>query len=363
MRCGEGDVYRGGRRRKHDARALLAAQEPDRLWPVGQRHRLRHHAGLALSQPRMEAHLPAGSHGRDGREHLRTSRAGEIAGGEITREEQDRFALQSQQRAVDAINAGRFQREIVPVTIPQGKREPLVVDIDEYPRYKKTATGYELATSMEQLAALKPAFRQGGTVTAGNASGLNDGAAALVLMSQREGRSAGHQAAGALGGLGRGGRRPARDGAGAGRGDAQGAGACRAGAGGHRPGRAQRSLCRAGAGRAARAGAERGHHQRQRRRHRAGPPARLLGRAHPDHAASTRCSAAPMPANPCATAWRRSVSASARAKRRSSSWKSKFDAEARRAPRFAESREELVLLLFSLFLPLHLCASASKWLP
>jgi len=119
------------------------------------------------------------------------SRDGQISGGEITREEQDRFALQSQQRAVDALNAGRFEREIVPVSVPQGKREPIIVDVDEYPRYKKTAAGYELATSMEQLAALKPAFRKGGTVTAGNASGLNDGAAALVLMARAKAEALG----------------------------------------------------------------------------------------------------------------------------------------------------------------------------
>jgi len=92
----------------------------------------------------------------------------------ITREEQDEFALRSQQRAVAAQKAGRLADEITPVIIPQKKGEPLVVAIDEHPRSDVT---------LEKLAALKPAFRKNGTVTAGNASGINDGAAALVLMS------------------------------------------------------------------------------------------------------------------------------------------------------------------------------------
>ena len=92
----------------------------------------------------------------------------------ITREEQDEFALRSQQRATAAQQAGRLAAEIMPVMIPQKKGEPLVVAVDEHPRAD---------TTLEKLAALKPAFRKGGTVTAGNASGINDGAAALVLMS------------------------------------------------------------------------------------------------------------------------------------------------------------------------------------
>ncbi|MFQ5612681.1 MAG: thiolase family protein [Anaerolineae bacterium] len=101
----------------------------------------------------------------------------------ISRERQDAFALESQRRAVAAINSGRFRDEIVPVTVPQRKREPLIVDTDEHPRMKKTNGRYELTTSAEILAKLRPAFRQGGTVTAGNASGINDGAAAVLLAS------------------------------------------------------------------------------------------------------------------------------------------------------------------------------------
>uniref|UniRef100_UPI002FD9F8AD thiolase family protein n=1 Tax=Anaerolinea sp. TaxID=1872519 RepID=UPI002FD9F8AD len=92
----------------------------------------------------------------------------------ITREEQDRFALASHQRAIAAIDLGKFAEEIVPVPVPQKKGDVLLVDTDERPRRD---------TSLESLAKLKPAFRPNGTVTAGNASGMNDGAAALLLMS------------------------------------------------------------------------------------------------------------------------------------------------------------------------------------
>jgi acetyl-CoA C-acetyltransferase len=93
----------------------------------------------------------------------------------ISREDQDAFALRSQQKAAEAIRAGRFREEIVPIEVAQ-KKQTVHFDEDEFPR----------ATSMEQLAALKPAFKPGGTVTAGNACGRNDGAAAMVLMTQEK---------------------------------------------------------------------------------------------------------------------------------------------------------------------------------
>lgn len=91
----------------------------------------------------------------------------------IGREAQDAFALQSNQRAIAAIDSGRFAEEILPVPIPQRKGDPILVDTDERPRRD---------TSLEALARLRAAFRAGGTVTAGNSSGLNDGAAALLVM-------------------------------------------------------------------------------------------------------------------------------------------------------------------------------------
>ena len=95
----------------------------------------------------------------------------------ISREDQDSFSLESHRRALDAIDSGRFADEIVPVTIPQRKGDPIVVDTDERPRRD---------TSMEKLSRLRPAFRSNGTVTAGNASGINDGAAAVLLMSAQK---------------------------------------------------------------------------------------------------------------------------------------------------------------------------------
>jgi acetyl-CoA C-acetyltransferase len=94
---------------------------------------------------------------------------------EVTREAMDRWALRSHQRALEAMAAGRFAEEVVPLEIPGKQGQPTRVEVDETPRRD---------TSLEALAALKPAFREGGRVTAGNSPGLNDGAAALVYASQ-----------------------------------------------------------------------------------------------------------------------------------------------------------------------------------
>lgn len=100
----------------------------------------------------------------------------------ITREQQDALALASQQKAAAAIDAGRFKDEIVPVTIPQKKGDPLIFDTDEFVNRK---------TNAEALAGLRPAFDKAGSVTAGNASGLNDGAAAVMVMSAAKAASLG----------------------------------------------------------------------------------------------------------------------------------------------------------------------------
>ena len=102
----------------------------------------------------------------------------------ISREDQDAFALESQKRAINAINDGRFEDEIVPVEIPQKRGDALVFDVDEHPRYQAVDGTYELATTAKELAKLRPVFKKGGTVTAGNSSGINDGAASLLLMSR-----------------------------------------------------------------------------------------------------------------------------------------------------------------------------------
>ena len=100
----------------------------------------------------------------------------------ISREEQDRFSLQSHQRAIAAMDEGRFADELIPVSIPQRKGEPVIIDQDERPRRD---------TSLEALGKLRPAFRKDGTVTAGNSSGLNDGASAVLIMSDEKAKELG----------------------------------------------------------------------------------------------------------------------------------------------------------------------------
>jgi acetyl-CoA C-acetyltransferase len=102
----------------------------------------------------------------------------------VSRPDQDAFAAESQRRAESAMNDGRFRDEIVPVSVPQKRGEPIRVDTDEYPRPGTTA---------DKLAALKPAFRKDGTVTAGNASGINDGAAAVVVTTGDRARQTGRK--------------------------------------------------------------------------------------------------------------------------------------------------------------------------
>lgn len=96
---------------------------------------------------------------------------------DLTRQAQDEFAAESQKRAAAAIEAGKFKEEIVPVEVPQRRGEPVVFDTDEYVRG---------STTVEKLGNLRPAFKKDGTVTAGNASGINDGAAAVLVMSREK---------------------------------------------------------------------------------------------------------------------------------------------------------------------------------
>jgi acetyl-CoA C-acetyltransferase len=103
---------------------------------------------------------------------------------DVTRRQQDEFALASHQKAIAAIKAGKFKDEIVPVPIPQKKGDAVLFSVDETPRED---------TSLEALAKLKPAFKEGGTVTAGNAPGVNDGAAALVVVSADRAKAMGRK--------------------------------------------------------------------------------------------------------------------------------------------------------------------------
>jgi acetyl-CoA C-acetyltransferase len=102
----------------------------------------------------------------------------------VTRQDQDELTLASQQKAEAAIKSGRFKDEIVPVAIPQRKGDPIVCDTDEHPRF---------GTTMESLASLKPAFRKDGTVTAGNSSGINDGAAIIIVASEKKAKELGRE--------------------------------------------------------------------------------------------------------------------------------------------------------------------------
>ena len=191
IKCGEGDVFIAGGVESM-SRAPYSFPKNSRAWgPSGNITGYDTTLGWRYPNPKMAELFPLEAMGETAENIFEMSCAGEIYGGEITREAQDAFSLESQRRACEAINNGRFQAEIVPVKIPQRRGDPLIVDTDEHPRIKKTESGYVLDTSLEKLAKLRPAFRQGGTVTAGNASGLNDGACALLLMSAEKAQELG----------------------------------------------------------------------------------------------------------------------------------------------------------------------------
>lgn len=165
------------------SRAPWAMPKPEKVPAHGHPKMYDTTVGWRFENPRMNALYPIVSLGETA-ENI----AEEM---QISRQDQDAFALESHRRAIDAINGGRFKDEIAPVPIPQRKGEALIVDTDEHPRYTRTNGNYDLAVTMENLAGLSPAFRKGGTVTAGNSSGINDGAAALLLMSGEKARSLG----------------------------------------------------------------------------------------------------------------------------------------------------------------------------
>jgi acetyl-CoA acetyltransferase family protein len=173
--AGEGDIYIGSGVESM-SRAPWSMPKPERIPTFTAPTVWDTTVGWRYNNPRLDEMYPIISLGETA-ENI----AEEM---NISREEQDAFALESHRRAVEAINAGRFQDEIVPVSVPQRKGEPRLIDTDEHPRYRLENGQYVLDTSLEQLARLKPAFRKGGTVTAGNSSGINDGAAALLLMSR-----------------------------------------------------------------------------------------------------------------------------------------------------------------------------------
>ena len=171
--AGDGDLFVAGGVESM-SRAPLVMAKPEKAFPRGDRTVWDTTLGWRFPNPRLEAMVPLESMGETG------ENVAERYG--VSREEQDAFGLQSQQRWAAADEAGRFEDELVPV----GE-----VSRDEHPRPD---------TSTEKLAALKPAFREGGTVTAGNSSGINDGAAALVIASEEKARELGAEPLGAFAG-------------------------------------------------------------------------------------------------------------------------------------------------------------------
>ena len=198
IRNGDGDVYVAGGVESM-TRAPLVLPKGAQAFANGNLTAYDTTLGWRFPNPAMEALFPLEAMGETAENIVERSREGAYAGGEITREDQDAYALESQRRTLAALNAGRLREETVPVEV-RSRRGLSVFDTDEHPRVRPVAGGntvagsdsaYELATDAATLAALKPAFRRGGTVTAGNASGLNDGAAALVLVSGAKARELG----------------------------------------------------------------------------------------------------------------------------------------------------------------------------
>jgi 3-oxoadipyl-CoA thiolase len=178
IKCGEGDVFVAGGVESM-SRAPWSVPKAERAFPWSNVTMYDTTIGWRYPNPKMEQLFPLEGMGETA-ENIYDETG-------ISREEQDAFALESQRRAAAAIEAGRFKDEIVPVPVPQRKGPPVLVDTDEHPRIEIDTDGkVQLTTSAEELARLRPAFRANGTVTAGNASGINDGAAALLLMSEEK---------------------------------------------------------------------------------------------------------------------------------------------------------------------------------
>jgi len=176
IKAGEGDVFVAGGVESM-TRAPWSMPKAEGPFPTGNVTVFDTSLGWRYPNPKLQAIFPLEAMGETAENIYELEKV-------FSREQQDAFALASHQRAVAASESGRFAAEIVPVSIPQRKGDPLLVDKDEQPRKD---------TSLEKLAALKPAFRKGGTVTAGNASSLNDGAAALLLMSEAKAHALGQK--------------------------------------------------------------------------------------------------------------------------------------------------------------------------
>jgi 3-oxoadipyl-CoA thiolase len=183
IKAGEGDVFIAGGV-ENMSRSPWSLPKQERAFAPGHVTAYDTTLGWRYPNPALEAMFPLEAMGETA-ENIYEQYP------HISRERQDAFALESHRRAVEAIKTGRFKDEIIPVKIPQRKGDPIIFDTDEHPRYKVAAGEIELDTSLEQLARLRPAFREGGTVTAGNSSGLNDGAAAILLTSAEKAQELG----------------------------------------------------------------------------------------------------------------------------------------------------------------------------
>ena len=170
---GDGEVFIGGGVESM-TRAPYVMAKPETAWDRGPRELQDTTLGWRFVNPRLaERHYP----------YSMGETAENVAERwEVSRDLQDAFALASQQKAIAAIDGGQFDDQIVPIPVPQRKGEPVIVSRDEHPRAD---------TSAEALARLRPAFREGGTVTAGNASGINDGASAVLLVEADRARALG----------------------------------------------------------------------------------------------------------------------------------------------------------------------------
>ncbi len=180
--AGEGEVFIGAGV-ECMSRAPWAIAKLERPQPVGHGTVWDTTVGWRFNNPKLDALYPIVSLGETA-ENIAQETG-------ISREDQDLFALESHRRAVQAMNAGTFNEEIVPIPVPQRRGDPLIVNVDEHPRYRMDGEEFVLDTTREQLGRLQPAFRSGGTVTAGNSSGINDGAAALLLMSAQKAKELG----------------------------------------------------------------------------------------------------------------------------------------------------------------------------
>ena len=157
----EGDIFIAGGVESM-SRAPYSFPKNPRAWgPPGNISGYDTTLGWRYPNPKMEAMFPLEAMGETAENIYEQSCAGDIEGGKITREAQDAFAFDSQRKACAAIKQGHFKNEIVPITIPQRKGDPIVVDTDEHPRIRRDGDQYVLETSPEILAKLRPAFRKG----------------------------------------------------------------------------------------------------------------------------------------------------------------------------------------------------------